>query len=182
MRAFGTLRAPANSAVATFRLTSCALSGAGVPRCHARRTLWRPELYGDVLLNFDGPIIQESGLVTPQPKRAHCSGKQRERAAHAFYFHHLTELSDGSPDLYGFRRSTSIPGPWITRPYEGNKLSGLQSGGFPSRCASPIRRDKHRKLGGNRERRGGSDRSFRKNQPERFAAVAWASEKDRGRR
>jgi hypothetical protein len=152
-----------------------------VPGRHARRTLCWPELDGDILLNFDGPIIQQSWFVTPQPKSAHCSRKQRERAAYTFNVHHLAELSDGSADLYGFRRSMSIPGPWITRPNEGNKLTGLQPGGFPSRCVSAIRRNKHRELRGNRERSGGSDRSFREDQPEWFAAVAWASEKDCGR-
>jgi len=149
---------------------------------HARGTLWRPELNSDVLLSLDRPLVYKSGLVTPQANGAHSSRKKRERAAHAFYVQHLAELSDGGADLYGFRRCMSIPRPRITRPNEGDKLTGLQSSRFTSRCTSALRRDKNRKLGANRERTGSGDRFFRQNQPERFAAVAWASEKDCGGR
>jgi len=74
------------------------------------------------------------------------------------YIQHLAELSDGGANLYGFRRSMSIPRPWITRPNEGDKLTGLQSSGFMRRCRSGLRRDKNRKLRGHRKRRGGGDR------------------------
>ena len=97
------------------------------------------------------------------------------------YIQHLTELSNGGADLYGFRRSMSIPRPWIARPNEGDKLTGFQSGGFMSHYGSRVRRNKNGKLRGHRKRRGGGDRFFRQNQPEWFAAVAWASDKDCGR-
>jgi hypothetical protein len=147
-----------------------------MPGGHARGMLWRPELNGDVLLSLDRPLVYKSGLVTPQANGAHCSGKKRERATHAFYIQHLTELSDGGANLYGFRRCMSIPRLWIDRPNEGDKLAGLQSSGLTGRCTSAVRRDKNRKLGANRERRGGGDRFFRQNQPERFAAVTGPGE------
>ena len=148
----------------------------------ARETLWRPEFNGDVLLSLDRPAVQESGLVTPQANGAHCSRKKRDRAAHVLYIQYLAQLSDGRADLYRFRRSMSIPRPRITRPNEGDKLAGLQSSGFTRRPGPGLRRNKNRKLRGHRKRRRGSDRFLRKNQPERFAAVARAIDKDRGRR
>jgi len=153
-----------------------------MPSGHARRMLWRPECNGDVLLSLDRPAVQESGLVTPQANGAHCSRKKRDRATHALYIQHLAELSDGGTDLYGFRRSMSAPRPWITRPNEGDKLTGLQSSGLMSQCRSGLRRNKNGKLRGHRKRRGGGDRFLRENQPERFSAVAWTSDKDCGRR
>ena len=149
---------------------------------HMRQILWRQEFNGDVLLSLDRPVVHKSGFVTPQANGAHCSRKKRDRAAHVLYIQHLAEVSDGGADLYGFRRSMSIPRLWITRPNEGDKLTGLQSSGFMSRSGSGLRRNKNRKLRGHRKRRGGGDRFFRENQPERFAAVAWASDKDCGRR
>ena len=71
-------------------------------RVHVRQILWLAESNRHVLLNFDRPIVQEGGLVTPQTNGAHCSGKKRVRAAHGFYVQHLAELSDGGADLYGF--------------------------------------------------------------------------------
>jgi hypothetical protein len=94
----------------------------------------------------------------------------------------LAELSDGGADLYGFRQSISIPRPWITRPNEGDKLTGLQPRGFMRGCRSRLRRNKNRELRGHRKRRGGGDRFFRENQRERLAAVAWTSDKDCGKR
>jgi hypothetical protein len=143
--------------------------------------VWRPEFNGDVLLSLDRSSVQESGLVAPQANGAHCSRKKRDRAAHVLYIQHLAELSDGGADLDGFRRSMSISRPWITRPNEGDKLTGLQSSRFISRCRSGLRRNKNRKLRGHRKRRGGGDRSFREKQPERFAAMGWGSDKDCGR-
>src|SRR5713226_785279 len=151
-----------------------------MPSGHARQVLWRPECNGDVLLSLDRPSVQEGGLVTPQANGAHCSRKKRDRAAHVLYIQHLAELSDGGADLYGFRRSMSIPRPWITRPNEGDKFTSLQSSRFMSHCRSGLRRNKNRKLRGHGERRGGGDRFFRQNHPERFAAIAWASDKDCG--
>ena len=153
-----------------------------MPSGHARQMPWWPECNGDVLLSLDRPAVQESGVVTPQANGAHCSRKKRSRAAHVLYIQHLAEFSDGGADLYGFRRSMSIPRPWITRPNERNKLTSLQSSRFMSRCRSGLRRNKNGKLRGHRKRRGGGDRFFWENQPERFAAVAWASDKDCGRR
>ncbi len=149
---------------------------------HMRQILWRPEFNRDVLLNLDRPFVQESGLVTPQANGAHCSGKKRDRAAHVLYIQHLAELSDGGADLYGFRRFIAIARPWITRPNEGDKFTSLQSSGFISHCRSGLGRNKNRKLRGHRERSGGGDRFLRQNQPERFAAIAWASDKDCRRR
>ena len=153
-----------------------------MPSGHARQVPWRPECDGDVLLSLDRPAVQESGLVTPQANGAHCSRKERGRAAHVLYIQHLAELSDGGADLYSFRRSVSIPRPWITRPNEGDKLTGLQSSGIVGRCRSGLRSNKNRKLRGHCKRRRGGDRFLRENQPEWFAAVAWASDKDCGRR
>ncbi len=149
---------------------------------HVRQILWRPEFNRDVLLSLDRPFVQERGLVTPQANGAHGSRKKRDRAAYELYLQHLAELSDGGADRYGFCRSISIARPWITRPNVGDKLTGFQSSGFMSRCRSELRRNKNRKLRGHRKRRGGGDRFFRQNQPERFAAIAWASDKDCGRR
>src|SRR6266404_2014419 len=87
-----------------------------MPSGRAPQMLWRPEFNGDVLLSLDRPAVQESGLVTPQANGAHGSRKKRGRAAHVPYIQHLAELSDGSADLYGLRRSMSIPRAWITRP------------------------------------------------------------------
>jgi len=63
---------------------------------------WGPEFNRDVLLSLDRPVVQESGLVTPQANGAHCSRKKRDRAAHELYIQYLAELSDGGADLYGF--------------------------------------------------------------------------------
>ena len=147
-----------------------------------RKILRRSEFNGDVLLSLDGLFVQESGLVAPQANGALGGRKKRGRAAHELYIQHLAEFSDGGADLYGFRRSISIPGPWKDRPNERDKITGLQSSGFMSRCRSGLRRNKNRKLRGHRIRRGGGDRFFRESQPERFAAVAWASDKDCRRR
>ena len=147
-----------------------------------RKILWRAKFDGDVLLSLDWLFVQESGLVTPQANSAPGRRKKRGRAAHELYIQHLAEFSDGGADLYGFCRSISLPRPWITRPNEGEKLAGLQSSGSTSRCISGLRRNKNRKLRGHRKRKGGGDRFFRESQPERFAAVAWASDKDCRRR
>src|ERR1700722_8464346 len=149
---------------------------------HVRQIRWRQEFNRDVLLSLDRPFVQESGLVTPQAKGAHSSRKKSDRAAHKLYIQHLAELSDSGADLYGFWRSISTPRPWITRPNEGDKFTSLQSIGFMSHCRSGLRNNKNRKLRGHRERRGGGDRFFRQSQPERFAAIAWAPDKDCGRR
>src|ERR1700686_784090 len=147
-----------------------------------RQILWRPEFNRDVLLNLDRPFVQESGPVTPQANGAHRGRKKRCRAAHELYIQHLAELSDGGADLYGFRRSISIPRPWITRPNEEGQVTSLQSSGSTSHCMSGLRGNKNRKLRGHRERRGGGDRFFRESHPERFAAMGWGSDKDCGRR
>src|SRR5271166_2122074 len=149
---------------------------------HLRQILWGPEFNRDVLLNLDGSFVHESGLVTPQAKSARCSRKKTGRTAHEPYILHLPELSDGDADLYGFRRSISIPGPRITRPNEQDKLTSLQSSGFMSRRRSALRRNKNRKFRGHRDRRGCGDRFFRESYPEQFAAVGWRSNKDCGRR
>ena len=141
-----------------------------------------PEFNRDVLLSLDGPFVQESGLVTPHANGAHCSGKKRNRAAHGRDVHHLAELSDGGTDLYGFCHSVSMLRPWIPRLNIGDKLTSLQSSGLMSHCRSGLRKNKNRKLRGNRERRGDSDQFFRENQPGRLAAFAWGSDKDRGTR
>jgi hypothetical protein len=164
------------------RVSHALLAMQGLPGGPARRMSWRPEFDGDVLLSLHGPLVHKSGLVTPQANGADCSRKQSERPAHAFYIQHLAQLANGRADLYRFRPCMSIPRPRIARPNEGDQLTGLQSSRFTSRCTSALRRDKNRKLGGNRERRGRGNRSFRQNQPERFAAVTRASEKDCGRR
>src|SRR5690242_7842795 len=108
--------------------------------------LWRPEFNGDVLLSLDRPSAQERGLVTPQANGAHCSRKKGDRAAQVLYSQHLAKLSDRVSNLYGFRRSMSIPRPWITRPNEGDKLTDLQSSGLMSHCRSGLRSNKNRKL------------------------------------
>ena len=145
------------------------------------RMLWRPEFNGDVALTLDRPAVQQSGLVTPLANGADSSRKKRGGAAQVLYIQHLAELSDGGADLYGFRRSVAISRPWITRPSEGDELTGLQSSGFMSRCRSGLRSNKNRELRGHCERRGCGDGFFRENQPERFAAVARATDKDCGR-
>src|ERR1700675_1973442 len=117
-----------------------------MPRADARQMLWRPEFNGDVLLSLDRPSVQESGLVTPEANGAHGGRKKRDRAAHVLYIQHLAELSDGGADLYGFRRSIPIPRPWITRPNEGDKLTGLQASGIMSRRRTGLRRNKNGKL------------------------------------
>src|ERR1700676_4096428 len=146
------------------------------------RMLGRPEFNGDVPLRLDRPAVQEGGLVTPLANGAHGSRKKRCRAAHVLYIQHLAELSDGGADLYGFRRSMAIPRPWIARPSEGDKLTGLKPSGFMIRCRAGLGCNKNKKRRGHRERRGGGDGFFREDQPERFAAVAWATDKDCGRR
>ena len=143
-----------------------------MPSGHARQTPWRLEFNGDFLLSLHRSSVQESGLETPPANGAYCSRKKRDRAAHVLYIQDLAELPDGGADLYGFRRSMSFPQLWITRPNEGDKFTGLQETGFVSRRRSELRRNKNRKLRGDRKRRGGGDRFFRENQPERFAAVA----------
>ena len=149
---------------------------------HMRQVPWRPEFNRDVLLSLDRSSVQESGHVTPPANGARCSRKKRDRTAHELYIQHLTELSDGGADLYGFCRSVSIPRPCIARPNVGDKLTSLQPGGLMSHCRSGLRRNKNRQLRGHRKRRGGGDRFFRESQPERFAAVAWAIDKNCGRR
>ena len=144
--------------------------------------LRRPEFNSDVQLSSDRPSVHESGVVTPLANGAYCSRKERGRPAHVLDIEHLAELSDSGADLYGFRRSMSIPRPRITRPSEGDKLTGLHSSGLIRWRRSWLRRNKNRKLRGHRERRGRGDRFFREDQPERFAAVAWAPGKDCGRR
>src|ERR1700731_2960783 len=148
---------------------------------HVRQILWRSAFNRDVLLSLDRPLVQESGLVTPQANGGHCGRKKGGRAAHELYILHLAEFSDGGAHLYRLRRSISIPRPWITRPGEGDELTSLQSSGFMSHCSSGLRSNKNRKLRGHSERRGGGNRFFRQSQPERFAAIAWASDKDCGR-
>ena len=149
---------------------------------HVRQILWRSEFNRDVLLSLDRPFVQESGLVTPQANGAHCGRKKGGRAAHELYILHLAEHSDGGAHLYRFRRSMSIPRPWITRPDEGDEFTSLQSSWSMSHCSSGLRNNKNRKLRGHRERRGGGDRFFRQSQPERLAAIARASDQDCGRR
>src|SRR6202035_1490683 len=124
-----------------------------MPSGQARQTPWRAEFNRDFLLSLDRSSVQESGLETPLANRAYCSRKKRDRAAHVLYIQDLAELSDGGEDLYGFRRSMSFPRPWIMRPNEGDKLTGLQASGFMSRRRSGLRRNKNRKLGGDRKRR-----------------------------
>ena len=149
---------------------------------HLRQILWRPEFNRDVLLNLDGPFVQESGPVTPQANGTHGGWKKRDRAAHELYIQHLAERSDGGADPYGFCRPIAIPRPWITRPNEEGKLTSLQASGFTSHCMSRLRRNKNGKLRGHRERRGGGDRLFRESYAERFAAMGWGSDKDCGGR
>ncbi len=149
---------------------------------HMRQVPRRPEFNRDVLLGLDGSSVQESGLVTPLANGAHCSRKKRGRAVYELYIQHLTELSDGGADLYGFCRSVSIPRPCIARPNVGDKLTSLQPSGFMSHCRSWLRRNKNRKLRGHRERRRSGNRFFRESQPERLAAFGWGIDKDCGRR
>jgi len=151
------------------------------PSAPARQTLGRPKFNGHVLLRLHRPPIQERGLVMPLSNRTHRRGKKRARAAHALYIQHLAELSNGGADLHGFSRSMSLSGPRITRPNEGDELAGLQSSGFLPRSKSSGR-NQHRKLRGHRKHGRRCDRLFRQGQPERFAAVAWAIDKDCGRR
>jgi hypothetical protein len=137
------------------------------------------EFNRDVLLSFDGPFVQESGLITPHANGVHGSGKKRNRAGHGRDVHHLAELSDGGTDLYGFFHSVPMLRPWIPRLNVGDKLTSLQSSRLMSHCRSGLRENKNRKLRGNRERRGDCDQFFRKKQPGRFPAFGWGSDKDR---
>lgn len=108
-----------------------------------RQILRRAEFNGDVLLNRDGPFVQESGLVTPQANGVHRSGKKGSRAAQELDIQHLAQLSDRGADPNDFCCSIAIPLPRVAGPDEGDKLAGLQSGRFISRLRSGIRRNQN---------------------------------------
>src|SRR5271156_1304913 len=140
-----------------------------MPTAPARQTLSRPEFNGHVLLRLHRPSVQQRRLITPLANRAHRRWKKSGRAAHSFYIQHLAELSDGGANLYGLSRSMSLPRLRVTRPHEGDELSGLQSRSLMRWSKSGLGRNQNRKLRGHRERGGGGDRLFRQGQPERFA-------------
>ena len=143
-----------------------------------RQELRGPEFNRNVLLSLDRSFVQEGGFETPEANGGYCTGKKSDWASHKRHILHLTELSDGSANLYGFWRTISIPRPRITRPNERDKFTGLQSRGLVSYGDSRLRRNKNRELRGNRERRGSGDRFFPEHHPERFTAFGWDSDKN----
>ena len=153
-----------------------------VLRASLRQMLRRAEFNRDVVLNRDGPFVQECGPVTPLSNGAHRCRKKRCRAAQKLYIQHLAGCSDGAADLDGFRRCIPIAGPGITWPDEGDEFTCLQASGSVTSRRSPLRRHEHRKFRGHRQRRGGGNWYFREGHPKRFTAMGGWGDKDCGGR
>ena len=112
----------------------------------AREVLRRAEFDGDVLLGWDGALVDESGLVAPLEDGLGGCGKERLRAADELGIQHLTELSDGGTDLYGFRRRIAVARLGVSGPNEGKQFAGLQSRGLMGRDKAWFRRNKNGEL------------------------------------